>query len=64
MPDYTDAITAIQAGIYSRHGIRTDAYYREGYGLLVVPEGAPLIPRNVLAAYDEDVLGFIEMRGA
>ncbi|MCR8998210.1 hypothetical protein NW825_25465 [Brevibacillus laterosporus] len=63
-----DAITAIQAGIYSRHSIRTDAYYREGYGLLIVPEGAPLIPRNIIATYDEDELDFIayhvEMRGA
>ncbi|RFB35428.1 hypothetical protein [Brevibacillus sp. VP] len=63
-----EIITAIQAGIYSRHSIRTDAYYREGYGLLVVPEGAPLMPHNVLAAYDEDKLDFIayhvESRGA
>ncbi|ATO50971.1 hypothetical protein P4V86_15600 [Brevibacillus laterosporus] len=54
-----EIITAIQAGIYSRHGIRTDAYYREGYGLLIVREGAPLLPRNVIAAYDEDELDFI-----
>ncbi|WP_175393357.1 hypothetical protein [Brevibacillus laterosporus] len=55
MPKYIDAITEIQAGIYLRHGIRTDAYYQEGYGLLIVPEGAPLIPRNVIVTYDEGI---------
>ncbi|WPS88779.1 hypothetical protein SMD22_07455 [Brevibacillus halotolerans] len=63
-----EIITAIQASIFSRHGFRTDVYYRGGYGLLVVPEGASLLPHNVIAAYDEEELGFIAyhvgLRGA
>lgn len=51
--DYTSALIAIQSAIYREQGVRTDVHYREGYGALIVPEGAPLTPANVIAVIDE-----------
>ncbi|EMT54782.1 hypothetical protein I532_04220 [Brevibacillus borstelensis AK1] len=56
MRDHTEALIVIQAAIHRTLGVRTDAHYREGYGVLFVPEGAPLMPSNVIAAYSEEAL--------
>lgn len=56
IPDHTEALTAIQAVIHRNLGVRTDVHYREGYGALFVPEGAPLTPANVIVAYSEEAL--------
>lgn len=56
MRDHTETLTAIQSAIFRDHGVHTDVHYREGYGALFVPEGAPLTPANVIVAVSEDEL--------
>jgi hypothetical protein len=58
---YDKEITAIQADIYRKTGRRTDAYYREGQGVLLVPEGYPLVERNVIQAVPEQILAFMRI---
>lgn len=50
---YNEAIIAIQAQIYEQTNRRTDAHYKEGYGVIFVPEGADLIPQNIITVVDE-----------
>jgi hypothetical protein len=45
-----EELTEIQRTIYEQTGIRTDIYYEYGRGVIAVPEGAALIPQNVIAA--------------
>jgi hypothetical protein len=58
MNPFTNAIIHIQSHI----GRRTDAHYREGYGCLFVPEGAPLTPHNVILTASEFELAVLEAR--
>lgn len=46
----SEELTELQRQIYAQHGIRTDVYYEECRGAIAVPEGAALIPENVIAA--------------
>ena len=50
------ALHKIQETIYHREKQRTDLYYLESKGILIVLEGKPLIPQNVLYKIDEWVL--------
>ena len=59
---YTEIIIATQRQIYEQTGQRTDAHFKEGSGVLFVPEGMPLIPQNVIMALPEDHLRFFSWR--
>lgn len=50
------AIVSCQKEIYEKTGKRTDAYYKEGYGALFVPEFAELTSNNVIYSASEMVL--------
>lgn len=55
--DISKAVVRIQQQIYEQNkGLRTDAHYKEGKGVLFVPEFAPLIPQNVIFVADEMML--------
>jgi hypothetical protein len=48
----------VQRQFFETKGIRTDVYYKDGQGALVVPEGAALHPSNILAHIPEYVFAF------
>lgn len=49
MMKYHKAIVEIQKGIYMKNNsLKTDAHYKEGYGVLFVPMGFPLQPQNII----------------
>jgi hypothetical protein len=43
----------LQSQIFEQSGIRTDVYYVEGRGALVVQEGRPLLPHNIILRIPE-----------
>jgi hypothetical protein len=54
--DMNDILIRYQASLYASHNVRTDVYYIEGKGALFVPEGAALIPPNVILAIPDGFL--------
>jgi hypothetical protein len=54
--DITSNLIRIQQAIFEQHGHRTDVYYTEGGGALVVLEGRPLHPQNVIQAIPDHVI--------
>jgi hypothetical protein len=48
-----DILLDIQRQIFESKGIRTDIHYKQGKGVLVVPENAPLHPNNVMLSIPE-----------
>lgn len=51
--NFTKAMIELQARIHQQTGKRTDVYYCQGYGALIVYEGAELTPANVIYAATE-----------
>jgi hypothetical protein len=53
-PNIFRALLSIQQDIHrNNNGLRTTVHYSEGQGALIVPEGRPLHPRNVILAVPE-----------
>ncbi|WAB24976.1 hypothetical protein M3_0025 [Lysinibacillus phage vB_LfM_LysYB1] len=50
----------IQKKLFDKHGFRTDAHYKEGYGVIFVPEGFPLLPSNAVQVYSEHEIQFLQ----
>lgn len=57
--NHNEAIIGIQAQIFEQTKQRTDAHYKEGHGVISVPEGASLIPNNIITVVDEMRLRFM-----
>jgi hypothetical protein len=56
--DIEEIVNDLQQQVFDKHGIRTDVHIKEGVGILVTPENAPLVHRNVVLAIPWHVLMF------
>jgi hypothetical protein len=63
MTDTITVLTAIQERIYTDNdAMKTDVYYTEGKGALIVPHDQALIPPNVILTVSERQLRFMAFR--
>lgn len=57
------AITSILRQLFEKTGNKHDAHFKEGYGVLIVPEGYPCEQRFVVLAVDEFRLRIMNTTG-
>lgn len=53
-----ERIQSIQQQVFDKQGIKTDVHIKEGVGILVTPENAPLVPQNVVLVIPWHILLF------